>query len=40
LSDPFRVDDLGAAYFVSDAVNVVGFDPFRRLVDYLVKRAG
>jgi hypothetical protein len=26
--------------FVADAVNVVGFDPFSRLVDYLVKRAG
>ena len=25
--------------FVADAVNVVGFDPFARLVDYLVKRA-
>lgn len=25
--------------FVADAVNVVGFDPFVRLVDYLVKRA-
>jgi hypothetical protein len=24
--------------FVSDAVNVIGFDPFARLVDYLVKR--
>ncbi|HEY1187156.1 MAG TPA: hypothetical protein VGE74_05830 [Gemmata sp.] len=26
--------------FVADAVNVVGFDPFVRLVDYLVARAG
>lgn len=26
--------------FVADAVNVVGFDPFGRLVDYLEKRAG
>ena len=26
--------------FVADAVNVVGFDPFARLVDYLEKRAG
>jgi hypothetical protein len=25
--------------FVADAVNVVGFDPFGRLVDYLEKRA-
>jgi hypothetical protein len=25
--------------FVADAVNVVGFDPFRRLVDYLEQRA-
>ena len=24
--------------FVADAVNVVGFDPFVRLVDYLVER--
>jgi hypothetical protein len=24
---------------VADAVNVVGFDPFVRLVDYLEKRA-
>jgi glutathione synthase/RimK-type ligase-like ATP-grasp enzyme len=26
--------------FVADAVNVVGFDPFGRLVDYLERRAG
>jgi glutathione synthase/RimK-type ligase-like ATP-grasp enzyme len=26
--------------FVADAVNVVGFDPIPRLVDYLVRRAG
>jgi glutathione synthase/RimK-type ligase-like ATP-grasp enzyme len=26
--------------FVADAKNVVGFDPFARLVDYLVQRAG
>jgi hypothetical protein len=26
--------------FVADAVNVVGFDPFERLVDYLERRAG
>ena len=25
--------------FVADAVNVVGFDPFARLVDYLEQRA-
>ena len=25
--------------FVADAVNVVGFDPFSRLVDYLERRA-
>ena len=25
--------------FVADAANVVGFDPFARLVDYLVARA-
>lgn len=26
--------------FVADAPNVVGFDPFERLVDYLAERAG
>jgi D-alanine-D-alanine ligase-like ATP-grasp enzyme len=26
--------------FVADAVNVIGFDPFERLVDYLIDRAG
>ena len=26
--------------FVADAPNVIGFDPFARLVDYLVERAG
>ena len=26
--------------FVADAVNVVGFDPFKRLVDFLEKKAG
>jgi glutathione synthase/RimK-type ligase-like ATP-grasp enzyme len=26
--------------FVADATNVIGFDPFERLVDYLVARAG
>jgi hypothetical protein len=26
--------------FVADARNVVGFDPFERLVDYIVARAG
>ncbi|WP_411278567.1 RimK family alpha-L-glutamate ligase, partial [Gemmatimonas sp.] len=26
--------------FVADAINVVGFDPFERLVDYLAERAG
>jgi hypothetical protein len=26
--------------FVADAPHVVGFDPFARLVDYLLKRAG
>jgi hypothetical protein len=25
--------------FVADAVNVIGFDPHERLVDYLVERA-
>ena len=26
--------------FVADAPNVVGFDPFSRLVDFLLQRAG
>jgi hypothetical protein len=26
--------------FVADAPNVVGFDPFPRLVDFLLQRAG
>jgi hypothetical protein len=26
--------------FVADARNVIGFDPFERLVDYLIERAG
>jgi len=26
--------------FVADAPNVIGFDPFERLVDYLAERAG
>jgi hypothetical protein len=26
--------------FVADAPNVIGFDPFPRLVDYLLARAG
>jgi hypothetical protein len=26
--------------FVADAPRVIGFDPFARLVDYLVERAG
>jgi hypothetical protein len=26
--------------FVADAPNVVGFDPFPRLVDYILERAG
>jgi len=26
--------------FVADAPNVIGFDPFARLVDYLEARAG
>lgn len=28
------------SHFVADARNVVGFDPFARLVDYIVERAG
>ncbi|MCJ7825001.1 MAG: hypothetical protein MUP44_08895, partial [Anaerolineales bacterium] len=26
--------------FVADAPNVIGFDPFPRLVDFIMKRAG
>ena len=26
--------------FVADARNVIGFDPFERLVDYLIERSG
>ena len=37
---PYFYDINALSNFVADARNVIGFDPFERLVDYLVKRAG
>jgi len=37
---PYFYDVNALSNFVADAVNVVGFDPFARLVDYLEMRAG
>jgi hypothetical protein len=37
---PYFYDINALSNFVADARNVVGFDPFERLVDYLVDRAG
>ena len=37
---PLYYDVNALSNFVADAVNVVGFDPFARLVDYLERRAG
>ena len=37
---PYFYDINALSNFVADAPNVVGFDPFERLVDYLVERAG
>ena len=37
---PYFYDINALSNFVADARNVVGFDPFERLVDYLAKRAG
>lgn len=37
---PYFYDINALSNFVADARNVVGFDPFERLVDYLVERAG
>jgi glutathione synthase/RimK-type ligase-like ATP-grasp enzyme len=37
---PYFYDINALSNFVADAKNVVGFDPFERLVDYLVERAG
>jgi hypothetical protein len=38
--NPYFYDINALSNFVADARNVVGFDPFERLVDYLVDRAG
>jgi len=37
---PYFYDINALSNFVADARNVVGFDPFERLVDYLIERAG
>jgi hypothetical protein len=37
---PYFYDINALSNFVADATNVVGFDPFARLVDYLVERSG
>ncbi len=37
---PYFYDVNALSNFVADARNVVGFDPFERLVDYLLQRAG
>jgi hypothetical protein len=37
---PYFYDINALSNFVADARNVVGFDPFERLVDYLMERAG
>ncbi|HXV16829.1 MAG TPA: hypothetical protein VD758_08620 [Gemmatimonadaceae bacterium] len=37
---PYFYDINALSNFVADARNVIGFDPFERLVDYLVDRAG
>ena len=37
---PYFYDINALSNFVADARNVVGFDPFERLVDYLAERAG
>jgi len=37
---PYFYDVNALSNFVADAVNVIGFDPFARLVDYLEARAG
>jgi glutathione synthase/RimK-type ligase-like ATP-grasp enzyme len=37
---PYFYDINALSNFVADARNVVGFDPFERLVDYLVTRSG
>ena len=37
---PYFYDINALSNFVADARNVIGFDPFEKLVDYLVQRAG
>ncbi|MGI9182384.1 MAG: hypothetical protein ACR2H9_18045, partial [Longimicrobiaceae bacterium] len=37
---PYFYDINALSNFVADAPNVVGFDPFARLVDYLEREAG
>ena len=37
---PYFYDINALSNFVADARNVIGFDPFERLVDYLAERAG
>ena len=37
---PYFYDLNALSNFVADAPNVVGFDPFPILVDYVVERAG
>ena len=37
---PYFYDINALSNFVADAPRVIGFDPFERLVDYLVERAG
>lgn len=37
---PYYYDINALSNFVADAENVIGFDPFSRLVDFLAKRAG
>lgn len=37
---PYFYDINALSNFVADAPNVIGFDPFERLVDYLIERAG
>ncbi len=38
--EPYFYDINALSNFVADAPNVIGFDPFERLVDYLEERAG
>ena len=38
--DAYYYDINALSNFVADASNVIGFDPFPRLVDFIMKRAG